>query len=248
MVFLSMLSRAFVWAAVTTCVLKPDAADALMIPGPRLLRTTPRSAGVERNAAPQGSEFDSGDISGDRGDGSSRSNKDGHGRTKKKSKQSSTASKPGPVYTGPGFRVVRCFPQLPRRSADAAVAAGRVRVNGVVVQPSKRLIHGDTLTLDGKQVAWEARAAAEKGAHSAQTTSSINEPKSSSPKGSSAGFFSYFKYHKPVSVCVTFDGKERNLAPSFARALASYTCVCIFLQAPHLITVCPFFLFACTFF
>ena len=39
----------------------------------------------------------------------------------------------GASYEGDGFRLVRCMPHLKRREADAAVSAGRVLVNGELV-------------------------------------------------------------------------------------------------------------------
>ena len=52
-------------------------------------------------------------------------------------------------YTGPGFRVVRCFPKLSRRDADKAVCDGRVTVNGRVAKPALRVKAGDVVTLVG---------------------------------------------------------------------------------------------------
>jgi len=62
-------------------------------------------------------------------------------------------------YTGPGFRVVRCFPKLSRRDADKAVCDGRVKVNGHVAKPALRVKSGDVVTLDGRKQDWEAFAA-----------------------------------------------------------------------------------------
>lgn len=42
-----------------------------------------------------------------------------------------------------------------RRQADALVAAGRVRVNGIVAVAGTMLSHGDEVRLDGKRVDWE---------------------------------------------------------------------------------------------
>ena len=44
--------------------------------------------------------------------------------------------------------MVRCMPHLKRREADDAVSAGRVLVNGALVRPSRRVVHGDVVTLD----------------------------------------------------------------------------------------------------
>ena len=62
-------------------------------------------------------------------------------------------------YTGPGFRVVRCFPKLSRRDADKAVCDGRVTVNGRVAKPALRVKSGDVVTLDGRKQDWEDFAA-----------------------------------------------------------------------------------------
>ena len=69
------------------------------------------------------------------------------------------AMAPPSKYTGPGFRVVRCFPQLSRRDADKAVCDGRVTVNGRVAKPALRVKSGDVVTLDGRKQDWEAFAA-----------------------------------------------------------------------------------------
>ena len=196
-----MFSWTVVWVTLITWALKLDVAKALSNPGPQLVRCIPRSTSVLRDATTQFGKYGSGDSFGEGSDessslSSSSSNGQGPIKKKKKKKQSGNTS---PVYSGPGFRVVRCFPHLPRRAADAAVAAGRVCVNGAVVQPSKRLKHGDTLTLDGKTVEWEARAAAEEGTLSTQPSAPASNSKSVSSIGGSASFFSYFKYHKPVS-------------------------------------------------
>ena len=92
------------------------------------------------------------------------------------------------LYTGTGFRVVRCFPELSRRAADAAVAAGRVRVNGETAKPSLRLRSGDTLALDGKKRDWEALAAKLEG----------------------GGGLEYYAYHKPEGVACTTDANDRR--------------------------------------
>ncbi|KAH8076254.1 RNA pseudouridylate synthase [Aureococcus anophagefferens] len=92
------------------------------------------------------------------------------------------------LNTGAGFRVVRCFPELSRRAADAAVAAGRVRVNGETAKPSLRLRSGDTLALDGKKRDWEALAAKLEG----------------------GGGLEYYAYHKPEGVACTTDANDRR--------------------------------------
>ena len=69
------------------------------------------------------------------------------------------AMAPPSKYTGPGFRVVRCFPKLSRRDADKAVCDGRVTVNGRVAKPALRVKSGDVVTLDGRRQDWEPFAA-----------------------------------------------------------------------------------------
>ena len=94
-------------------------------------------------------------------------------------------------YEGPGFRVVKCFPELARRQADQAVQKGRVTVNGERVEASRRLRAGDMLTLDGKPVEWESRAVA-------------LEQAGASDK------LVYFKYHKPAGVASSWDKNDRS--------------------------------------
>jgi hypothetical protein len=93
-------------------------------------------------------------------------------------------------YTGEGFRVVKCFPQLARRQADQAVQDGRVTVNGERASPALRLRGGDVLTLDGKRVDWEELAV-------------------TSEQGDGEKFV-YFKYHKPLNVESTWDKNDRS--------------------------------------
>jgi len=93
-------------------------------------------------------------------------------------------------YTGEGFRVVKCFPQLARRQADQAVQDGRVTVNGERASPALRLRGGDVLTLDGRRVDWEELAVA-------------------SEQGGGEKFV-YFKYHKPLNVASTWDKNDRS--------------------------------------
>ena len=95
------------------------------------------------------------------------------------------------AYTGKGFRVVRWFPGLPRREADAVVLAGRVRVNGEQAAPSLRLRSGDRLSLDGKARDWEALAEALEGENG-------------------GGLLRYWAYAKPVGVTCTTDRNDRR--------------------------------------
>ena len=96
-------------------------------------------------------------------------------------------------YTGSGFRLVRCMPHLKRREADDAVSAGRVRVNGELVRPSRRVVSGDVVTLDGRVQDWEAFAEA--------SESSVGAPGSG---------FAYLKYNKPRGVTCTMEASQRS--------------------------------------
>ncbi|KAJ1474607.1 pseudouridine synthase [Baffinella frigidus] len=100
------------------------------------------------------------------------------------------------AYSGPGFRVVRCFPGMPRREADRAVEDGRVTVNGVVVAPSWRVMSGDLVKMDGKLSQWEAMAEAAEG-RVAET-----------PGGTFK--FKYLKYYKPTGVACTTDVNDMS--------------------------------------
>jgi len=95
-------------------------------------------------------------------------------------------------YTGPGFRVVRCFAHLSRREADKIVAEGRVKVNGKVVSPSWRLNGGDVLTLDDKRIDWEKLAITNDDSNSNQLAGN------------------YFIYNKPMGVTSTMDRNDRR--------------------------------------
>ena len=95
------------------------------------------------------------------------------------------------AYAGEGFRVVRCMPHLKRREADDAVSAGRVLVNGELVRPSRRVVHGDVVTLDGKAMDWEPYAQS--------VESELGDAR-----------FVYLKYNKPRGVVCTMSDTERT--------------------------------------
>ena len=103
------------------------------------------------------------------------------------------AEAPEATYAGPGFRLVRCMPHLKRREADDAVSAGRVRVNGELVRPSRRVVSGDVVTLDGKKMHWEPYAAA-----------------CDAALGDAGDAFAYLKYNKPRGVTCTMEASQRS--------------------------------------
>ena len=91
------------------------------------------------------------------------------------------------------------MPHLRRREADDAVSAGRVLVNGKLVKPSRRVVAGDVVTLDGKKMDWEPFAAAvEREISCADGTSAGSSP------------FVYLKYHKPRGVTCTMEPSQRS--------------------------------------
>lgn len=112
------------------------------------------------------------------------------------------------TYSGEGFRLVRCMPHLKRREADDAVSAGRVLVNGELVRPSRRVVSGDVVTLDGKVMNWEAYA---QSVEAELATSDVDGSSTSSR-------FVYLKYNKPRGVVCTMSETERA---SMHHALAS---------------------------
>ena len=119
------------------------------------------------------------------------------------------------TYSGSGFRLVRCMPHLRRREADDAVSSGRVKVNGQFVRPSRRVVSGDVVTLDGKTMDWEPFAAAveadiaslsprdEPSSSRSNSTNSTNSTRSSSR-------FVYLKYNKPRGVTCTMEPSQRS--------------------------------------
>jgi 23S rRNA pseudouridine2604 synthase len=98
-------------------------------------------------------------------------------------------------YEGDGFRLVRCMPHLKRREADAAVTAGRVLVNGVLVKPSTRVTRGDVVTLDGKPMNWEPYA------NSVERELSMD---------GTTNTFVYLAYNKPRGVVCTVEPGQRT--------------------------------------
>ena len=114
------------------------------------------------------------------------------------SSSSSSSTRGGRVrYLGSGFRLVRCMPHLKRREADAAVSAGRVLVNGALVRPSRRVLDGDVVTLDGRVMRWEARANA--------VEAGLGDPIGDGSGDSGRHAFVYLKYHKPRGVVCTME-------------------------------------------
>ena len=108
------------------------------------------------------------------------------------------AMAPPRKYTGPGFRVVRCFPKLSRRDADKAVCDGRVTVNGRVAKPALRVKSSDVVTLDGRKQDWEPFAA------------SLDE-----------NARRFVVYNKPAGVTCTTDNNDRR-SLRFQPALKRY--------------------------
>lgn len=109
-------------------------------------------------------------------------------------------------YVGEGFRLVRCMPHLKRREADDAVSAMRVRVNGEVVKPSRRVVAGDVVTLDGKTMNWEPHANAVE----------------REIAGDEGNGFVYLAYHKARGVVSTMEGgRTDSLASVLERELAA---------------------------
>ena len=117
--------------------------------------------------------------------------REGGGAGARRASEGQGKSRGSAVYTGPGFRVVRCFPRLARREADKAVSDGRVTVNGVVVAPSWRVRCGDVVRLDGKVAHWEELAEAAEGRAADDSEGSFT--------------FSYAKYYKPTGITCTTD-------------------------------------------
>jgi pseudouridine synthase len=109
------------------------------------------------------------------------------------------------TYSGSGFRLVRCMPHLRRREADDAVSSGRVLVNGQLVRPSRRVVSGDVVTLDGKAMDWEPFAAAVE-ADIADTSSSRSNSNAQEPSSR----FVYLKYNKPRGVTCTMEPSQKS--------------------------------------
>ena len=135
-------------------------------------------------------------------------------RRKKNADASSDAAKTDTsvTYSGSGFRLVRCMPHLRRREADDAVSSGRVKVNGQFVRPSRRVVSGDVVTLDGKTMDWEPFAAAVEA--DIASLSPRDEPSSSGSNSTnstrSSSRFVYLKYNKPRGVTCTMEPSQRS--------------------------------------
>jgi pseudouridine synthase len=97
------------------------------------------------------------------------------------------------------------MPHLRRREADDAVSSGRVLVNGQLVRPSRRVVSGDVVTLDGKAMDWEPFAAAVE-ADIADTSSS----RSNSTHSTHSSRFVYLKYNKPRGVTCTMEPSQKS--------------------------------------
>ena len=83
-----------------------------------------------------------------------------------------------------------------KRQADAAVSAGRVLVNGAL-GPSRRVLDGDVVTLDGRVMRWEARARA--------VEAGLGDPIGDGSGDPGRHAFVYLKYHKPRGVVCTME-------------------------------------------
>lgn len=129
---------------------------------------------------------------------------------------------PQPASTdgAPGVRINKCFRAVSsRREADALVAAGRVRVNGVVAAAGARVQPGDVVKLDGVPVLWESlqvdladssSGSCDDAALSGELT---GEEAASSPLPLEASFL-YIAYWKPPGVVCTTDARiPGGLAP-----------------------------------
>ena len=88
--------------------------------------------------------------------------------------------------SGLAVRLNKLLPGLSRRKADAAIADGRVTVDGVVADGRTPVERGSEVRLDGETQVWEAREAAK-----------------ADLKSSDA--FLYLKYWKPAGVTCTSD-------------------------------------------
>jgi pseudouridine synthase len=99
-----------------------------------------------------------------------------------------------PKTENAGTRINKCLPSLSRRHADAAVAEGRVSVNGKVVNSlGHRVQWNDIVKLDGKKQNWQSVASA-----------MLSNPATEFDEQQ----FLYLKYWKPVGVTCTSDPKD----------------------------------------
>ena len=100
--------------------------------------------------------------------------------------------------SGLAVRLNKLLPGLSRRKADAAIADGRVTVDGVVADGRTPVERGSEVRLDGETQVWEAREAAK-----------------ADLKSSDA--FLYLKYWKPAGVTCTSDRDDAsNVIPGAA--------------------------------
>ena len=90
-----------------------------------------------------------------------------------------------------GFRLNKCLSNLSRRGADAAIAAGRVTVNGLVASCGTRVRRGDVVKFDGKLQNWSQL----ENIRSKSLTSVDQETRN----------FVYIKYWKPLDCTCTSD-------------------------------------------
>eukprot|EP00981_Chlorochromonas_danica_P000042 scaffold26_cov159-Ochromonas_danica.AAC.5 len=101
---------------------------------------------------------------------------------------SSSASRDGTS----GVRVNKCLSHLSRRGADAAIAEGRVTVNGKIALAGQKVNFGDVVKLDGQLQRWEKTAKA----------------KQLLPSTSPDNSLIYIKYFKPIGVTCTSDPND----------------------------------------
>lgn len=95
-----------------------------------------------------------------------------------------------------GVQLNRCISSLSRRSADAAIAEGRVTINSKVAEKSDRVNIGDVVRLDGQIQNWGDLAVARQQLLSADSMENRN--------------FLYLKYWKPVGVTCTTDTADKT--------------------------------------
>jgi ribosomal 50S subunit-recycling heat shock protein len=94
-----------------------------------------------------------------------------------------------------GTRINKCLPSLSRRSADEAIASGRVTINGRVAKTGDRVFSGDVVRFDDQLQKWESFAAAKQ-----QRPSRKVEERD----------FVYLKYWKPPGVTCTSDSNDKT--------------------------------------
>lgn len=99
--------------------------------------------------------------------------------------------RPGTRLKAEGVRLNKLLPGLSRRKADAAIAEGRVTIDGVIADGRTPVQANQVVCLDKVTQAWEAREAAK-----ATITSS--------------DAFLYLKYWKPAGVTCTSDANIKD--------------------------------------